>query len=215
MKSVITLLLIVTVNLADCQNTEYLDLRDSSIYRTININGTLWMTDNMNLYTVLSKEPTRTQKEKHNLLDTEGRYYHFQELDSICPKGWRLPKWEDWKSYLNYLLVDNDTLQLTMETVDSPNHHHVIEGFFGIIDLFEKGNPLNLNPVGRFQGQVLSTNPDTPFADFWTLDENEQFLGRSHAHLWEVLNIHSHEHHMNPNKEDEIRRFMCRCLKEK
>jgi uncharacterized protein (TIGR02145 family) len=214
MKSIIPILLILIVSLVKGQSINYLDLRDSSIYKTININGTIWMLDNMRYETDLSRQPTLAEKEKHNLSNTEGRYYHFLELDSICPNGWRLPKWEDWESYMNYLLKDYDRLQLTIETAKDP-HHHVIEGFYGVMDIFAEGNSLNLRPVGRFQGESISTSPDTPFADYWTLDENEDIPGTSHAHLWEVLNIHSHEHHMDPTKEDEIRRFMCRCVKDK
>jgi uncharacterized protein (TIGR02145 family) len=187
------------------------DSRDGQKYRIVKIGETLWFQDNLMYETLLSKPLSDENKERHNLQSTKGRYYHFQELDSICPKGWRLPDWKDWNNYINYLLKDNDTLQLTMETVGEP-HHHIIEGFSGVINLFEEGNPLDLHPVGRYQGQIVSTNPDTPFADYWTIDENEAINGTSHAHLWDVLNIHSHKHHMNPNNEKELRRFMVRCV---
>lgn len=214
MKSIVPLLLILIFNPVKGQPGEYLDNRDSSIYNTVNINVTEWMLGNMMYKTGLSLLPTQEEKAKHNIQNTEGRYYHFQEVDSICPQGWRLPKWEDWEYYINYVLKDHGKSQLNMKTAEDP-HHHVIEGFFGVIDLFEEGNPLNLHPIGRYQGGVLSTNPETPFADYWTRDEKEDIPGTSHAHLWEVLNIHSHEHHMDPAKEDEIRRFMIRCIKSK
>ena len=213
MKNFIVLVIILCVHSAFGQNT-YTDSRDNNVYRTADINGTVWMLDNMKLVSKRSRQPSQEEKDKHHISSTTGRYYHFQEVDNICPEGWRLPTFEDWTSYLNYLAIDYDTLELISDTVEDP-HHHYIEGFYGVIDLFEEGNPLNLQPVGRYQGEALSTSFDTPFADYWAHDPNEDIQGTSHVHIWEVINVHSQEHHMNPEKEDELRRFMCRCIKEK
>lgn len=195
------------------QNT-MIDPRDNQEYKTTNINGTIWMTENLNYETDLSLEPTDEEKSKHKLTGVRGRYYHFQERQSLCPDGWRLPNWNDWKNYIIHLTKDQGIIDLFYEEEKEPEHFHAVSGFSEIIDLFAENNPLSLRPIGRIQGQTLSTSPDTPFADYWTMDEHETTSGTSHVHLWEVLNVHSHQHHMDPKNSEELRRFMCRCIKE-
>jgi hypothetical protein len=67
-------------------------------------------------------------------------------------------------------------------------------------------------------------------ADFWIQDLRTKadgfeadayrpvkvvYPGTSHIHLFnEYTNIHSHEHNLNPEEKDKLRRFLVRCIKE-
>ena len=172
------------------------------------------MLDNLNYQTDLSKQLTPNDKSKYGLADVGGRYYHYMEREILCPEGWRLPSWKDWENYLFYVADHVDSVHIETEVDEDPHHYHNNYGFDNPDFLFYDGNPLNLSPIGRFQGEDFIYNFETPFADYWTEDEHESYPGRTHAHLWEVVNVHSHEHHMNSEEPDELRRFMCRCVKE-
>ncbi|XOV92195.1 MAG: FISUMP domain-containing protein [Bacteroidota bacterium] len=218
MKLLITILNVFIINLAFCQEYELLDLRDSTSYKTININGTLWMLDNLSYVTELSRTPNDSVRRVHNLENVSGRYYHFQELDSVCPRGWKLATYQNWIDYFLYFgsLKNIEMKALTIDIEEDP-FHRVIEHEDGI-NFFEQGNPLNLQAVSRFQGENVSSSPTYPFGDYWVIDPEAEFTGMTHIHIindWDVIPIHSHEHHMNPEKPEEIRRFMCRCVKEK
>ena len=78
--------------------------------------------------------------------------------------------------------------------------------------VFKKGNPLNLNPTGRIDGGKFNV-PDV-YADYFTTDSKETFKGKSHIHIMNIYTtVHSHEHNLQPEKENELRKFMVRCVK--
>jgi uncharacterized protein (TIGR02145 family) len=190
-----------------------MDSRDEKTYRTTKINNTLWMLDNLDYFTEMSNGLTSQQIETYSKFNLHGRYYHFLEVDSVCPPGWRLPNVQDWTDYFNYLVKDHrPRVKLEVLVVDDPNHYTSFINYSKRIDLFKPGNPLNLNPTGRIEGTVFNI-PDV-YADYYTRDDRETFSGRSHIHIMNVYTtIHSHEHNMQPDKEEELRKFMVRCVK--
>ena len=209
------------------QNT-LVDDRDNKSYQIVEINGTLWMADNLDFETGLSSAVTSDQKTLLPLLS--GRYYHLTELKSVCPIGWELPDTEDWLGYFEYPVEINDA-ELILRFIGYASHF-VIDGYDQKIDLFERGNPLNLVPTGRLEGENFYMPDD--YADFWITDpptyttagkKHEGFghvhvmpmviEGKTHIHMRKngFTNIHSHEHHLNPNKEKKLRRFMIRCVR--
>ena len=81
------------------------------------------------------------------------------------------------------------------------------------IDLFKQGNPLSLNPTGRIDGGKFNI-PDF-YADYFTTDSKETFKGKSHIHIMNMYTtIHSHQHNLQEEKEDELRKFAVRCVKQ-
>ena len=204
------------------------DVRDNKIYQTTEINGTVWMLDNLDFVTEQSFEPTTEQRSTYNI---KGRYYHLSEIDSVCPIGWQLPDPEDWLRYFEFSAKQQDpnvdiefTGQLTNFT---------ISGYKDKIDIYGKDNPLYLAPTGRYE----STNYNTPndYSDYWTFDAptyqtmiNKVHDGEDHVHIMpgvikgkthihirpdSFTNIHSHDHHLKPKQEKKLRRFMVRCVK--
>ena len=185
------------------------DVRDGQSYRTINISGTFWMLDNLNFASGLSTVLTDEEMDKYNLA---GRYYHMEEIDSVCPAGWVIPNVQDWIDYFNFMVSEQyPGIELEIQTFEDPLNYN-IAGYNEAINLFEEGNLLNLMPTGRYEGTELQI-PDV-YADFWTLDELEEIEGTTHIHIMNVwTTIHSHKHHLQPKKRKKLRKFMVRCIK--
>ncbi len=198
-----------------------IDTRDGQKYQTKFIAGQLWMLENLSLKTQQSFGIPDTLKKANP--DFRGRWYHKGELSLICPEGWRLPSEDDWINYFNYLSDLSDG-SYDMETWKADYH---ITSFNQHFDLFEAHNPLQIIPAGIYEGDKFIYAPGS--ADYWIMDiktkkeagersyevVKKNYPGTAHIHLYnKFTQIHSHKHHLDINKPDEIRRFMCRCIKE-
>lgn len=192
------------------------DIRDNKKYRIQTINGITWMLDNLNYEAEYSIGLTEEQKHEHKKFNLKGRYYHFETVDSVCPNGWRIPSIEDWNNYYNFLLIQNrkKTDLEVVELKDEKEGHRYVSflNYKRKINPFAQGNPLNLYPTGRMEGNKLVA-PST-WADYFATDDKETYKGKSHIHInQEWTTIHSHEHNLQPEKEAELRKFMVRCVK--
>lgn len=188
------------------------DLRDNKTYRTKVINNTTWMLDNLDYeanYSVGLTDEQKTQFKKFNL---QGRYYHYINSDSVCPSGWRLPNTQDWIDYFEFLVSESPKkVKLKTTAIEEENYYFSFLNYEKRLDLFREGNSLNLNPTGRIEGKKFNA-PDV-YADYFTTDSNETFKGKSHIHIMNIYTtIHSHEHNLQLDKEDELRKFMVRCV---
>ncbi len=174
------------------------------------------MLDNLEYKANQSIGLTEEQRNKFKKFNLHGRYYHFQNIDSVCPRDWRLPNVQEWTSYFHFL-VENNSRKIELHILDQmdpedKNHYTSFLNYTKRIDLFKKGNPLNLNPTGRIEGDTFSK--PTTYADYWSTDDKETFAGKSHIHIMNAwTTIHSHEHNMQLEKGDELRKFMVRCVK--
>ncbi len=200
------------------------DCRDQQEYPIADINGTLWMAANLRYETSLSSRITKEQKEKQS--DLVGRYYHVNEINSICPCDWRLPDADDWINYFDFLAANKSQVKLAVD-----KSHISFHEYDGSINIFSEDSPINLIPTGRLEGGTFYL-PDN-YADFWTDDPprfgeldsdsrlgiahilTEVYDGKTHIHLRQtgISNIHSHKHHLDPDKEKKLRKFMVRCVK--
>lgn len=190
------------------------DLRDGKSYRIKTISNTVWMLDNLNYeanYSIGLSEEQKLNFEKFNL---HGRYYHFINADSVCPSGWRLPDTRDWIDYFNFLVKESPRkVKLEIRELTEENYYFSFMNYEKRIDLFKKENPLQLNPTGRIEGGKFDFSP--LFADYFTTDSKETFKGKSHIHIMNAYTtVHSHERNLQPEKENELRKFMVRCVKQ-
>lgn len=204
-------LLTMTLN-SFCQ-IDLVDSRDGKVYRTKVIGKTVWMIDNLDYAQKNSIGLTQEQKDRFKEFNLHGRYYHFENIDSVCPTGWRLPNIQDWTDYFNFLVEEHPKkVKLENVIVDEPTHYTSFLNYSKRIDLFKTDSPLNLKPTGRVEGGRFNV-PDV-YADYYATDNRESFKGRSHIHIMNAwTTIHSHEHNMQPDKEEELRKFMVRCVK--
>lgn len=75
--------------------SSFIDIRNWVIYETIEINGEIWMAEN------LRYNPSKGSYIYDNdpsMEDKYGRLYTWEEALHACPQGWRLPTSEEWQN---------------------------------------------------------------------------------------------------------------------
>ena len=89
------LLFILTILIfSNCQKSTstFTDSRDQVIYKTQEINGLMWMLDNLQFKT----DSSWCQKNDPKSCEKYGRLYTWEDAMSACPDGWRLPTQAEW-----------------------------------------------------------------------------------------------------------------------
>jgi len=105
---------------------EMTDARDGQVYKTVKINGQLWMAENLN-YADSVKSPSLKGSSwcYKNSLDScakYGRLYTWASaIDSLCPSGWHLPSYEEWNTLIyarsgNWLRSSSNWAQSRFDT---------------------------------------------------------------------------------------------------
>ena len=82
---------------------EYLDERDSLVYRTVNIGTQVWMAQNLNY----STQNSFCLADKEGNCSLYGRLYDWKTAQNICPEGWHLPDTLDFQELKDYASKNN------------------------------------------------------------------------------------------------------------
>lgn len=76
------------------QNNYFYDSRDCKQYKTVTIENTVWMVQNLNYLT----ETSWVYYDNKKTAKKFGRLYTWEEAKNICPPGWKLPTSDDWEN---------------------------------------------------------------------------------------------------------------------
>ncbi len=76
----------------------FTDSRDSKTYNTVNINGQVWMTENLN-YNPSSGISACYGNDFSNCI-LYGRLYDWETAKMVCPDGWHLPSDAEWDALM-------------------------------------------------------------------------------------------------------------------
>jgi uncharacterized protein (TIGR02145 family) len=183
------------------------DVRDNKVYEIVRINKLWWFKDNLNYETKLSHCPNYNKKDS----DCEqGNFYAYQELDTICPKGWRVAETTDWEKYLK-VIRESKNIEIENIGIDTFPGEYLSINFTDLTDqlhLFEKNNPLGLASYGWVEGRKRNNkNTATLWAKHPGYNDN-----RFHLHIGDKNYIlHTHAHNID-DKSRKVRKFMVKCV---
>ena len=81
---------------------EMIDSRDGKKYRTVEIDKTIWISDNLEFETINCQKP----KELNQIdgIHPQGFFYSYEEAKQVCPADFRIPTQVDFANYLKYLI---------------------------------------------------------------------------------------------------------------
>lgn len=170
------------------QSDVFVDPRDNQEYPTVRIDHLIWFQKNLNFKT----ESSVCFENENILCGNWGRLYSEEEAKNVCPKGWRLPSTDDWKSLKKIKIND------LLDSTDWKNG-----------ELNTNSTGLSLQPSGmihrkKFMNQFLNST-------IWFEDKNDE---KSHWHLhahgpnnpdFPVV-FHSHKESIK------VRKFAVRCV---
>ena len=90
------------------EKLELIDERDGQKYKYMPIGGHFWMAENLKY----ESDSSSCYKDSANYCETYGRYYPYSEIDSVCPKGWRIPVKADFDTLM--LHTGQDSVRSTL-----------------------------------------------------------------------------------------------------
>jgi uncharacterized protein (TIGR02145 family) len=91
------ILLVICLNLSG--QDKFTDKRDGNTYRTVNVEGTTWMAENLKFK--VSNGSFYFDNDSNNV-HVYGVLYEWNAAKSACPAGWHLPSGKDFQSLIDY-----------------------------------------------------------------------------------------------------------------
>lgn len=204
--SLLVLVLIVMCVSATAQRFFY-DTRDSSTYEVFEIGDKLWLKENLKF-----KTPTSWCAE-HPESDAcaHGNYYYPTDLINVCPDGWHVATWLDYKRALKdiaeyYQLTDS----LKFEKSKLPLYKNLeLEGeMITGLTLIGDSTFFDMATTGWIEGDKWQPQNETTM---WIVHDISN-TPQPHVHIRNgEITMHSHGHNVI-DKPKKLRRFSVRCV---
>lgn len=184
------------------------DERDSSSYQTFELAGTIWFRSNLRYVTPKSW----CNQSPYSLACKSGNYYYPQELVNVCPQGWKVPSWKDYKNAIkaveDSLQIDSSTIEWSEEKI---NERFNVRGA-GVtgITLINDSSFFDFVSTGWIEGNRWY--PQQTQTTQWIVEDISE-SPQPHVHIRKnEIVMHAHKHHVD-DKEKKKRRFSVRCVK--
>lgn len=205
MKYIIFILLLIDNSIFAQTTATFLDTRDGTTYRTVEIGEATWFQENLRIETDHCFCKGK-KKKKENCQITN--YYSNKELADVCPVDWHVASLTDWQAAIDLLLKDQtiDAHSVKIDTIENGSVMKVID------DLILMGNKtlLDFQEVGWVQGNRIHRNASTTL---WIQDDISKD-DRFHIHHGDYSYVqHAHAHNVDGPKRKR-RRFSVRCVKD-
>lgn len=143
----------------DIEYGEYLDVRDSQVYRTVQIGEQVWMAQNLNY-----KSDTQSfcfDNDDNNCAKW-GRLYTWAQAVKACPEGWKLPDSSEYGSLAIFLKDSTDNKNVGKYLKTGKNN---LFGFSVLLGSgYFVGGPDYFNEGGETYGRAY----------FWTASETDE-----------------------------------------
>lgn len=159
----------------------FVDGRDGRAYRYRRIGGTDWMSEN------LAWDGAGRSFEESSVMDAiAGRFYRWEEAQSACPQGWRLPSNSDWLALAEAVtgtpftdeLGALDGLAGALMSPEAYVNQYRMWDYQPEFDIDNRSG-LSMLPTGyaTIMDGAWSFHGFTQYASFWTSDEHDARQG--------------------------------------
>ena len=201
----VLILYIWTTKLTVAQTT-FIDNRDSSRYDIVRIGDYLWFQENLRFVT-----PTSWCAENPNSAGcVDNNFYYPTDLIKVCPEGWRVPKWTEYKEAIKII---EEYYDLNTEYVSgkAPLYKELAldaESISGLT-LLNDTTFFNATAMGWIEGNKWIPQNQS---NQWIIHSTSN-TPQPHLHITpERIIMHSHGHNVL-DKPKKLRRFSVRCVK--
>lgn len=187
-----------------------IDERDSSSYQTFELAGNIWFQSNLRYVTPKSW----CNQNPYSLACKDGNYYYPQELVNVCPEGWKVPTWKDYKRAIKAIEDSSrlDSSAVTWSEEKFNERFSIKEAGITGITLINDSSFFDFTSTGWIEGDRW--HPQETQTTQWIV-EDISTSPQPHVHIREnEIVMHTHKHHVD-DREKKRRRFSVRCVKEK
>lgn len=128
------------------------DTRDNQSYKWVQIGNQKWMSENLNYKTANSK----CYGDNEINCDKYGRLYDWEDANTVCPTGWRLPSKADWKQLTTTVNNNQNSIRSEQGWLNNKNGNN--SSGLNILPSGYKFYYTNFSGLGKFAKIWLSNS---------------------------------------------------------